>query len=160
MRDARPETTDAHGATMVELAIVLPIFLLILLLSFDLLWVSYQLVTTQFVATRVLRQAIVGPRERPSVYPTQEAWIEQEIISLARGFSVSLHPEDIAICPYRNVITGAACDPLADDAGAASEMIAVKISAPAPGYFWLNGNVLGGKVYRLEALAVARNEKW
>lgn len=62
MRDARPETTDAHGATMVELAIVLPIFLLILLLSFDLLWVSYQLVTTQFVATRVLRQAIVGPR--------------------------------------------------------------------------------------------------
>ena len=114
---------------MVEFTIVAPIFLAVLIVGLDLLRFSYMSLTTQFVATRVIRSAAVGPSVRPPQYPDQASWIQGEIIRYAGMFGVGLTGDDIAVCGFATIAAGNDCDPALDDGGQPNELIAVQIAA-------------------------------
>lgn len=148
------------GATILEFAIAGPFFLLLLLVSIDFLRLSYHALTVQFVATKVLRQAVVGPQGRPTAYSSQEEWIQKETIRIARSLGIVLSADQVAICPMQIVLAGASCDPLNDNAGGPGDMIAVQINAPTRGYSWSPAMRIGGRIYNISGLVVARNERW
>ena len=81
---------DQRGATLFEFSIVLPLCLAFLIVSFDLLRVSFNALTVQFVATRVIRQASTGA--------LSSANIENQIINLAGGGGVRLTRSDFSLC--------------------------------------------------------------
>lgn len=148
------------GAAMVEMAVVLPVFLLILIISMDFLRLSYHSLTTQYVVNRVVRQAVVGPSARPAAYSSQEEWIQGATIALSRSLGVAVSADQIAVCPYSSVAGGGSCDPTADDAGQPGELIAVQVLAPTSGFGWSTANHLDLRNYALSAQVLGRNEPW
>ncbi len=152
--------TDERGVTIVEFCIIAPIFFLILFVSLDFLRLTFQSLTLQFTVTHVLREVVVGPDNRPAQYGSQEEWIEGETIALASNLGLTIDGSRIAICPYTQIVAGIPCDPAADNAGAPGELITVQVISPTSGFSYLTNNRIGNDLYNLNALVVARNEKW
>ena len=153
-------TKSESGATMIEMTVVLPILLIFLLVSVDLLRLSFQGLSAQYIVSRALREAVIGPSARPSVYANQEDWIQGRIIELGSGLGLTVSAADIGICPFHNLTSGLPCTTSVKNAGVADELIAVQINAPTTSFIWGMNTLLGRNVYNIQALAVGRNETW
>ncbi len=93
-------TAEERGTTMVEAAIGVPVLLMFSILTFELARLAYYGCATQFVLSRVVRDAQIGP----AVYApqgeniTQGQYISDQLRARARVFGVTLRPENISIC--------------------------------------------------------------
>lgn len=156
----RESSCQESGATIVEFAIAVGLFFCLLVVGFDFIRWSYQSDSTQYLATSVLRAAVVGPSQRPLKYGSQALWIEGELIAQAASFGIALRPQDIAICSFRTLNASGTCNPSSDDGGSAGDVIAVQVNAPLSGFLWGTANLLSRGLFNVNALAVARNEPW
>lgn len=84
---------NERGATLFEATIVLPLFLIILVCSFDLLRITYSYLTVQYVGREVLRRVMVGTE------PVNTA--RASIVAQAKKFGVTLRASDIVLCPMQ-----------------------------------------------------------
>ena len=172
MKFARLE--EQRGATMVEFVVVFPVFVLLLLISLDLLRISYNYITVQYVADRVLRQVIVGRQGYPYdkspytethtaiPYTNQASWLIHDMVSLANSFHVPLAGSDITVCSIVQLRTHS-CN--ANDFSGieqASSLFSVKVNIPArTGYAWGESNLLSTYLYPVApAQMIAKNEAW
>lgn len=81
---------NVRGATMVEAAIVLPLFLIVLILGIDLLRVSFNVLSLRFVAARVMRDVSIG---------TLNQWnLKNSTINLAQKFGTTIERNQISVC--------------------------------------------------------------
>ena len=88
-----------RGATMLETALMLPLFFLILFVSFDLLKLAFNCLTLRYVAATVMRQVTVGEFRTA---PDQQSAIKDKIVSMAAGLSTSVEPGDVKLCKLEN----------------------------------------------------------
>ena len=147
----RRKHTSEKGAVMVEHALVLPVMVLVIFATLELLRCTYVGLTTQFTATRVLREAVIGP-EVFDVAPYNqsqtpfESYILNNVQALCGSLSVNLSPENIRV----TCVGGAGgCDITAGRPGA---LVQVEISRPTTVFIFGELNI--------ESVAVARNEYW
>lgn len=158
---------DTRGATLVEFAIVGPLFLVLLIVTIDLLRISYSALTLQYVTARVAREVAVGPSKRPRQvdgnplpgYETQGSWLITDMTGLANALNISLRPDHITICSFANLVSGDTCSP--DDADHSGQIIAIRVLMPAESF--LVGpmiNLFTRRRYNITSLVVARNEPW
>lgn len=87
-----------HGATLYEATIVIPFYIMLLAISFNLLWAAYSHLTIQFVGRSVLRQAVVGSMVGATAQKKGEDF-QDRMISSAKKYGVSIKKGDITICP-------------------------------------------------------------
>lgn len=157
---------NERGATLLEFVLVGPIFLLFLIVSCDLLRLTYQILTIEYVAARVVRQVVVGPGQRPAAYGNQGAWLKNGIVDRAKSMFVPVALENIQICSARRVATGqcfAANGPdYPGDADVSDQIIAVRIEVPNDhGFLWGAKNRLIRFPFKINpVLVVTRNERW
>ena len=149
-----------RGATMAELAIVLPIIISLVIISLDFLRLSILSAGTQYAVTTALREAIIGPKTRPLIYGNQEDWITGRTIEIGRVLGVTIDPLDISICPFSILSSGGSCAPTAKSAGLPGEIIAVQVNRPAKSFIFGAERLLGPAVYTIRGFSVARNETW
>ncbi len=79
-----------RGATMVEAVIVIPIFLVLLIVSADLLRLSFNILSIRFATSRVMRDVSIGGKT--------DAEIRQQMIDTASGYKINLVDENISMC--------------------------------------------------------------
>lgn len=159
-----------RGSTLVEFVLVGPLFLFLLIVSVDMLRITYNYLTIQYIAGRVMREVSIGPASRPGSYCTQAEWIQGDLVQLATQLHVPLQTADIRICSFATLVSAPACvalgtcaDPCTSaDAERSGEIIAVEVQIPArEGFFWHDNILLGKKIYPIPpALIVTRNERW
>jgi Flp pilus assembly protein TadG len=131
------------GATMLEFAIAGPVLLFMLLVTVDLLRLSYYTVTTRFVASRIARQSALGS----SAWGTdanQPQFLRNQISTAAKQYMVPLTTADVVP------------DIPVDDHQAKGELFSVRINVPSQGLIW--GRAFGN--YQVRVFVIGRNEKW
>lgn len=97
--------SSERGATVVEAAIGVPVFLIFLFTTFQLLRLAYVGLATQFAVNAVLRNAVVGPATyQTAATPTQGDYIHANLIARTRRLAVNIQPSDIEICEYNDSI--------------------------------------------------------
>ena len=140
-RDFRNE----RGATLVEHAIVLPIFMVLLIVVLDFLRISYNALTVQFVVANVIRQVSIGEMGNDS--------IQSAITRSAKKFGVPISTEQIALCPVSQYPCSAVVKP------EANELVILQVQVPTNGLVFGNGlGQLSGGSFRLEGTALIRME--
>ena len=125
-----------RGATLVEFALSLAVILPLLVVAFQLLYLSFVAVSVQFVATRSLREAIIGDNTLSEV--------ENRIIGHASSLGLSVAFGDIDICPVSN----AEC--ATHDLGEPRELVYVRVQKNL--YILLLG------LYKVSGIEIGRNE--
>lgn len=145
---------------MVEFAIVIFIFLAIVIVGIDLLRLSYEAVSLQFVTNSVMREVVVGPSMRPPAYATQEQWIEQEIIRRAVGLGLDIVPANIKMCSFRDLVANIPCGSAGNNAGGAGEVISVEVRVPMSGIVWVGAGTLARRTFEMQSLSISKNEPW
>lgn len=130
---------------MIESAIALPLLLCLLVASFDLLRISYNLLTVQFVSSRVMRAAVIGNLTAVEV---QEGVAEE-----AKKFGVKVRPENISLCPIDvNPCAGV-------QIGDSQELMVLNVRVPTSGFILGPASLgLGRSVFNLSATNVGRME--
>lgn len=141
---------NEKGATFVEATIALPVFFFLVFGSLELLRLGYYSLSTQFVATSVLRSASLGPvefmQERyVSAESPFEEYVVDEIIARSARFGVKLASENIEV----RCLTESGCSNQSAIAGA---MVRVTIARPT------DALVVGQITIRNSSLA--QNELW
>jgi hypothetical protein len=93
----RPSVASRRGSTLVEFALVVPLFLLLVLAIFDFGGLLYAQITLQSAVSEAARFGITGRRlpdaEHPSGFLTREVSIREVV----RRFAVGLDPRRIEI---------------------------------------------------------------
>ena len=90
MRRERVSLAGEKGATLLESALVLPLLIVILVVSVDILRLGYNVLTVRYVTTTVMRQAVIGNMNALQ--------IQNEIIRLAGNFATPLEAQDVSMC--------------------------------------------------------------
>jgi hypothetical protein len=141
---------NARGATLLEFAVISAFLFFFLIIAAEFLFMCYTSVTMQFIATRALRQSILGPPAGQPPAATYAEAIENGIIANGHELFVSLDRDHIYICLADPNNINIKC--ATDNAGVGDDLISVYIekrfSIPFFGF-------LG---YTLDALAVGKNE--
>ncbi len=152
--DAENSPGNETGATLVEHAIVLPIILILLLVSFETFRLGYCVLTAQFVATRVGRETVLGDITtlntiQQTAYLDRLSFVHGQIKKLAKSFGVTIADADIMVC--RDIDWDAATKtcPL-ETAGEPGGFFVVQIRF-APKFLFIRQYVIGATV-------LARNE--
>lgn len=141
---------EEKGASLVEHALALPVLLIFLVVSFDMLRLSYVALTSQFIATRVVREAVIGPAKF-NIPPYNQAatpytaYIGGEIIQSARRFGVRIAQSNISI----ECVAAGGCG---GNPGQPGVLVVVELRIPT--------RVLLLADFTLVSTAVARNEVW
>ncbi len=148
------------GATMVELAVVLPFAISLLVISLDFLRLAILSAGAQYAVTSALREAVIGPSTRPALYANQEDWITGRTIEIGRVLGVTITPAEVSICPFSVITAGLPCTPASKNAGAPGEIVAVQVNLPSQSFIWSAERLLGPAIYTIRGFAVARNEIW
>ncbi|MFN8391268.1 MAG: TadE family protein [Bdellovibrionota bacterium] len=86
-----------RGATMVESAIAFPIYLMLLLLSFDILRVCYCRLSLQFAVTAVAREATLHPGIDP------KARLQQQLTNF--GIAWTPASDKFTVCPRSRIFS-------------------------------------------------------
>lgn len=81
---------NERGATMVEAVIVIPIFLVLLIVSADLLRLSFNIVSMRFATSRVMRTVSLGTLTAGE--------IRTAMITTASDYKINLANENISMC--------------------------------------------------------------
>lgn len=152
-----PKVGSDDGATLVEFTFVGLMFLVLLVVTVDLLRLSYNALTVQFVASHVLRSAVLGPSARPSTYDSQAGWIKGGIMDLAGLYGVSVAAGDIEVCSAPPAKEPACGDEFAE---ASKEIVAVRVRIDGSSFVMSGIKSLSSSPFRISALALARNEEW
>ena len=143
---ARDHRSEA-GATMVENAIVLPVFVLVLFAIIDLCHFSYQALTLQYGVSRVLRTVAIHTGD-PNVVT------RNSMIAALHAYGVHLAASDsVTLCPITAL--GPGCPANSIVPGDQHELMVLRIGKNVPSF------ILGGLLPRslsFSAEAVGRNE--
>ena len=133
-----------RGVALIEAAVVIPLMLVVLIVTFELLRVSYIAVSLQFVAERVMRQYVISPMA-PSVLQTT-------VVNSARSLGVNVTVADIKLCRLPN----GACATV--EATAKGDFVGLTIDAPTNALSWLGRVGVGRRLFQLRTTVLARNE--
>lgn len=96
---------NERGATLTEFAVVAFFMFVFLVSGFEVLRLSYTKLCLQFLASRALREAVVGPEPTPQTGAAHAAEIETFIVNLAGGLAISLDRNEIFVCAGQNMAT-------------------------------------------------------
>lgn len=132
------------GVSMVEGALILPLFIGLALVGVDLLRLAYHWVSLQYLAERAMRRAVIAG--------TTATDVQSFIVEHARAVSLTVQPANIALCP----ISAAPCPGIAN-VGQSNDMLQLVISVPADGFI-LGQRALVGRL-RLTISATTRGER-
>lgn len=133
---------------MVEVALTVPLFLLIFGGGIELLRLSFYAVTAQLVASEGARAASLGLCGAEAC--TSEnliAFIKERVIAEGRTFGLSLTPGQVCIRPQSDLDCGRG----ADRVGGQRELIVLRVESAASLFFGLGEVTVRG-------VALARNE--
>ncbi len=122
---------DSVGAVMVEHVVILPLLLIFLTVALDMLRISYNSLSTQFIAARVLREASTGLLDGTQV--------QTRVLDLAGELSIPLAVENVSMCP----ITQYPCSGVS--IGGAGEVVVLRIDVPIRGFLF------GDRIWQLSA---------
>ena len=148
------------GKSLLEFVIVGPFFFLFVLLALDMLRISYQLLTVQFVGSRVFREAIVGP---PAVLPsgtTHLNFVEDSVVVAARDLGIDITPDQISVCPVNVYVTAASPPCGADNLGHPGDLIVMDIQVPTNGFVATLVGILGRNTFILRSIVIVQNEPY
>lgn len=138
---------DERGATVVEHALALPLFLLILFCAIEMFRVGFVAVTTQYVASSVMRNSGISSLGQTAM--------RQALHDRLRDYRVNLADTDVmTYCPVDDFGT-AGCAPGSYVPGAARSLMILSIEKP------IEGIVLPGLArmgVRVKAQVIVRNE--
>lgn len=141
---------DERGATMVESALALPLFLLILLSTIDLLRVIQFDISLHYTLANAARWGIIGERLdnplAPGIPLTREESIELRLQETAQSYGITLSADEIQLCPA----TDPGCS--ADFAGNPNDFFLITVSRPMALF------AFGGKSLTLKATVISKNE--
>lgn len=114
-----------RGATFVEFAMSIPVFLTMILSILDLARVSYQAVSLQFVLQRVARFAVV----QSSIGTARFNDVQNYLIQEAGRYGIDLSAAQFQICPVEMSSSGSCTSAsFASNPGDAEQFVLVNIS--------------------------------
>lgn len=89
--DSSPDSwvQSEHGATLYEATIVIPFYIMLLAISFNLLWAAYSHLTIQFVGRSVLRKAVVGSMVGATAQKKGEDF-QNRLVASAKKYGVAI----------------------------------------------------------------------
>ncbi len=133
------------GATMVEATLIIPLMLILVIVTFELLRVAYYSVSLQYVAERTIRQHSVTPFSAPN--------LQNAVINSSRNLLITVDPGDITLCKLPN----ATCNSI--ETTQPGDFVELRIRHDLPLIAAL-GNLVGlrSETYQMEAAVVGRNE--
>ena len=132
---------------MIEHALVLPLFILVIICAMELFRVGYVAVTTQFVAARLMREAGINVAAVPDV----RAAIEESL----KIYQVNLSSSDVVTyCPIDSFAT-AACPKGGIVRGSPRSLMILTVEQPMSGIVLPGLNTMN---IRVTAQVIARNE--
>ena len=140
--------SDEQGATMVENVIILPFVLAVLVVSFDMLLLSANILTVRYTAARVIREVSLGDLD------------ETEFRNLVKNFTgrlgVSISDSNISLCPLASY----PCSSGVVDFGEPKELLVVELRTPLKGIFLgaVNRFTVVAKVMDFRTRAIVRRE--
>ncbi len=141
------------GATMVEYSIILPLFFVLVLTTFDLLRLGFNALSIEYVGARVMRLAALGPPSPlPPSYTTFEKYLEDEMITLGAPLGLRLKHEDISFCPIGMAPCGS------DNAGKPRDLVVTRLRVPVNGYVIGEAMRLAKTTYFLGTTLITKNE--
>ena len=112
---------------MAEFAIVSGLFFFLLVAGVEILRLSYTKLSLQYVASKTLREAVIGPS--PSACGTKHAAETRDFAkTLAANLGVGLNDGDIRICG-ENVRPSCPEDGSGNDTGGAQQNLEIKITS-------------------------------
>jgi hypothetical protein len=119
---------DDRGATIVEAAVSLPVFMLVVFSGLELLRFAMIMLASQMAVIEGLRHVVTGDCGITPCTPTLRAQYAQTlIIQKAAGVGVTLLQDQVCIRP----VSVAACDPnVAESAGNAGDFLVAEVNAP------------------------------
>ncbi len=130
---------------MIESAIALPMLLILLIATFDLLRISYNLLTVQFVTSRVMRSAVLGDLSANQV--------QAQLTTEARAFGIEIKAENVSLCP----IDIHPCSGV--QVGEAQELMVLNVRVPTSGFILGPKSLgIGRSIFNLSATNVGRME--
>lgn len=141
---------DERGATLVEHAIALPIFLFFLIISIEFLRVSYYALSLQYTASAVMRDISLNP-------PTGQGDLHTRATQRLRGFAIKLDipgSAAVTLCPVGQYNTGS-CPIGSYNPGTQFDLMALSIRMRIRDSLLLH---FVDPVYTIEGLVVGRNE--
>ena len=141
-------SSDEKGASMVESAIALPIFITLIFMSVDVFLLSYRILSVQFISSRVAREAVIGPSILPASTSAPD-FIKNKIHTMGQTFFTPVDKANVNVCEATEVTSGVCT---VTNAGGPGELIAVTVNQPASTVF------LGS--FNLKAIQYVRNENW
>jgi hypothetical protein len=138
---------NCRGATMVESAIALPFFLLTIITTIELLRFSYVALTSQFVTTRIMREATIEKVDAGEIRQALARNLEQYHVALGDQDIVTYCPIDsylTDVCPEGTII-----------AGGERSLMVLSVIKPTAGIVMPG---LSTRSFNLRAHSVGRNE--
>ena len=140
---------------MLETAITAWVFFTIIFLGCEMLRLGYNIIMTEYAASRVLREAVTGAAN-PTTYAVvsdpaaRGAQIEDNVINLAASFGLNLGPAagdnpHVSVCPLGVDCTGG------DNAGPGETSMTLKVRYPLPMLFGLT-------TYTVNVIVIGQNE--
>lgn len=142
---------DVRGATTLEYAIAFPLYLVFLLCTLELLRISYNSLSLQYICTEVARELSINA-------PTNSAEVKNAVETRLSAFGIDLNysTDSVTFCPVR-IYGASACPNGSFVAGKRLSPMAFSVKKEIQ-EFILPKVLL--PVYRLEGFIIIRNEPW
>jgi hypothetical protein len=149
----RSPAPQERGSTLLEATLAIPLLLILVLITTELLLLAYRTLSVQFVVSRVMREAVLEPRTPlPLPATTYAGYLKGEVTRWGAACGVTIAEEDISICP---IDSG---DCAGDDPGQAEDLIRLSVTVRPQGLFLgASAQLLTGH-HSVTATAVSRNE--
>jgi Flp pilus assembly protein TadG len=141
-----------NGATMLEYAIVMPLFLVMLLVFADFLRVCYYNLTLGYALTQATRVVVITPQGNAADVRTI---INQKLVPLG----IDLQTVDIlTVCPLADLGNTTKCPAGTYNPGEKRDLVAYQVSKPVTVYTMTLVPMIGLRNLTLTATVVVRNE--
>lgn len=140
---------SSDGVVFLETAMVLPLFFTFLLVGMDLLRVSYNALTAQFVIERAMRQIVVHQVTKPQV--------QTLVTAIAGDFGLTIDTNKIQLCPISNGTSSPNCNDVVPGASGALMALTVDIE-PHGILLGRMGTSILTSIFKIRSMVVARNE--
>ena len=141
-------SSDETGATIVENMLLLPLFLAILVISFDLLLMAVHVLTVRYSASRLVREASLGQMN--------DIEVRLAVKRFAGSLGVHIPDTHISMCKLDDY----PCAEGVVTTGSPGDMVVLELKAPIRGIVMssIEPTSLGRRVFDFRARAVAKRE--